>query len=151
MQDADDLSMPRRIELQLAQCESVQHSLASASKDDPARALSPPSLVLVGCSLQRFPLNATPRWTRWGYSQAQLQAQLLANAIREMPAATTHDLGGFPDVLVEDQKCFEAAITMGCRLERECKELQRQPRRMEMKRQQQKERRRQHHRMRDRG
>ena len=125
LQDADDLSMPRRIELQLARCESVQQSLASASKDDPARVLNPQSLVLVGCTLQRLPLNATPRWTRWVNSLSS--AQLLTHAFREitlpcptwfMPAATARDLGGFPEVLAEDMQFFYAAITKGCRLER---------------------------------
>lgn len=123
MQDADDLSMPWRIELQLARCESVQQSIASS--DGQSRALNRHGLVLIGCTLQRLPLNATPRWTRWINSLSS--AQLLTQAFREitlpcptwfMPAATARELGGFPEVLAEDMQFFYAAITKGARLEK---------------------------------
>ena len=84
LQDADNLSMPRRTELQLARCESVQHSLASTSTDDPACALNPSFSPVV---LSSASLSTPPRVGPAGIIlSAQLQAHLLAQVIREMPS-----------------------------------------------------------------
>ena len=121
-QDADDLSMPRRVELQLARCVAVQAEERSCAS---RRAANPHCVVLVGCALQRLPTSATPRWTSWINSMSE--GQLRAQAFREvtlpcptwfMPRSNVRSraeggAGMFPEQLAEDMHYFYEGI-LGC-------------------------------------